>query len=81
MGSPWLVRPKNEFYADRPQIGNRLGGICIVAVNDNPNIDAGVEDIVEGQRLYERLAEDLARRIEQDRVSMASEKSLAEKQP
>lgn len=56
------------------------GKVYVIEVNDNPNIDAGVEDIVEGERLYERLAEDLARRIEQDRINMASEKPVVEKQ-
>jgi len=34
-----------------------------------------VEDIVEGERLYNRIAEDFARRIEQERIQVATVKS------
>ena len=43
----------------------------VIEVNDNPNIDADVEDIIDGERLYDRLAEDLARRIEAERSHLA----------
>lgn len=48
------------------------GKVYVIEVNDNPNIDAGVEDIIDGERLYDRIAEDLARRIEQERIHVAS---------
>ena len=51
------------------------GKVYVIEVNDNPNIDADVEDIVEGERLYNRIAEDFARRIEQDRIQVATVKS------
>jgi glutathione synthase/RimK-type ligase-like ATP-grasp enzyme len=47
------------------------GKVYVIEVNDNPNIDADVEDIIEGERLYDRLAEDLARRIEAERSHLA----------
>ena len=36
----------------------------VIEVNDNPNIDAHVEDAVLGDRLYEMLLEEFVRRIE-----------------
>lgn len=50
------------------------GKVYVIEVNDNPNIDAGVEDIIEGERLYDRIAEDLIRRIEQERVQVSTVK-------
>jgi len=47
------------------------GKVYVIEVNDNPNIDADVEDIIDGERLYDRLAEDLARRIEAERSHLA----------
>jgi glutathione synthase/RimK-type ligase-like ATP-grasp enzyme len=38
-------------------------GLVVVEVNDNPNIDAGVEDAVLGDNLYERIVGDFMRRI------------------
>jgi len=48
------------------------GKVYVIEVNDNPNIDAGIEDVIEGATLYDRLAEDFARRIELERVSPAA---------
>lgn len=54
-------------------IGNGLYGVdlkqlpdrvVVIEVNDNPNIDANVEDAVLGNRLYEILLEEFVRRIE-----------------
>lgn len=54
-------------------IGNGLYGVdlkeladraVVIEVNDNPNIDAHVEDAVLGDRLYEILLEEFIRRIE-----------------
>lgn len=36
----------------------------IVEINDNPNIDAHIEDAIEGMRLYDRLIKEFIRRIE-----------------
>jgi glutathione synthase/RimK-type ligase-like ATP-grasp enzyme len=40
------------------------GGLVIIEVNDNPNLDIGVEDAVLKDELYKRLLADLVRRIE-----------------
>ena len=40
-------------------------GVFVIEVNDNPNLDAGVEDVVLGDRLYEIILLDFVRRIEQ----------------
>ena len=39
-------------------------GVYVIEVNDNPNIDAGVEDAVLGERLYERVLETFVQRLE-----------------
>ena len=39
-------------------------GPMVIEVNDNPNLDAGVEDRVLGDRLYAAVISDLLRRIE-----------------
>ncbi|MFT4589930.1 MAG: glutathione synthase/RimK-type ligase-like ATP-grasp enzyme [Candidatus Binatia bacterium] len=50
------------FYGvDIKQVGDRL---MVIEVNDNPNVDAGVEDAALGQELYRRVARSLRRRIE-----------------
>jgi hypothetical protein len=36
----------------------------VIEVNDNPNLDIGVEDAVLKDELYKRLLSDLVRRIE-----------------
>jgi len=51
------------------------GRVYVIEVNDNPNIEVGIEDIIEGYSLYERVAEDLARRIEEKRETAASVKA------
>ncbi len=38
---------------------------CVIEVNDNPNLDAGVEDAVLRDELYRRLMESFLRRIEE----------------
>jgi glutathione synthase/RimK-type ligase-like ATP-grasp enzyme len=40
------------------------GGLVVIEVNDNPNLDVGVEDAVLKDELYRRLLTDLVRRIE-----------------
>ncbi len=50
------------FYGvDIKQVGDRL---FVIEVNDNPSIDAGVEDAALGMELYRRLARSFRRRIE-----------------
>ncbi|EGQ63679.1 hypothetical protein GGI1_20938, partial [Acidithiobacillus sp. GGI-221] len=39
-------------------------GVFVVEVNDNPNIDRGIEDGVMGDALYETVLRSLIRRIE-----------------
>ncbi|MDN5874599.1 MAG: RimK family protein, partial [Sinobacteraceae bacterium] len=55
-------------------IGNGLYGVdikevegraMVIEINDNPNLDAGVEDAVLGSALYEKLIAEFIRRIEQ----------------
>lgn len=43
------------------------GEILVIEVNDNPSIDAGVEDDVLGPVLYERIVESLVARVERQR--------------
>lgn len=59
-------------------IGNGLYGVdvkekdgkaYVIEVNDNPNLDAGVEDGILGAQLYIQLMSDLVRRIELRRKS------------
>ncbi|HET8553675.1 MAG TPA: RimK family protein [Rhodanobacteraceae bacterium] len=54
-------------------IGNGLYGVdiklaktrpVVIEVNDNPSIDAGVEDLVEGETLYLRIMREFLRRME-----------------
>ncbi|MGD1983631.1 MAG: RimK family protein [Chromatiaceae bacterium] len=40
-------------------------GLKVIEVNDNPNIDAGVEDMVLGHALYRRIMAEFVRRLEQ----------------
>ncbi len=51
------------FYGvDLKQVGNR---IYVIEVNDNPSVDAGVEDRVLKGELYERIMRVILRRVEQ----------------
>ncbi len=40
-------------------------GIVVIEINDNPNIDHGVEDKVEGNVVYEKVLRDFIRRVEE----------------
>jgi len=53
------------YGVDLKQIGDR---VVVIEVNDNPNIDAGVEDAVDGKALYLRLAGYFRQRIEAARA-------------
>jgi glutathione synthase/RimK-type ligase-like ATP-grasp enzyme len=46
---------------DLKQIGDR---VVVIEVNDNPNIDSGIEDKVDGDKLYFTLASFFRHRIE-----------------
>ena len=39
------------------------GRILMIEVNDNPNIDAGIEDKVAGQKLYLGIMQELLNRV------------------
>lgn len=53
------------YGVDLKQVGNRA---FVIEVNDNPNIDAGIEDKALGMELYNRIARSLRRRIEYARA-------------
>ena len=40
----------------------------IIEINDNPNIDHGVEDAILGFKLYETIIQDLFDRIDRERI-------------
>jgi len=48
--------------------GKRL---AVIEVNDNPNIDAGIEDAYLGEDLYRRIIEEFVRRMERKRLGIA----------
>lgn len=55
----------NGFYGvDLKEID---GKVYVIEVNDNPNIDFGVEDMVLGDELYERIMRSIFNRIETER--------------
>ncbi len=39
-------------------------GVVVIEINDNPNIDAGVEDLVAKDGLYRKIMEDFLRRLD-----------------
>ena len=39
-------------------------GVFVIEVNDNPNIDMGVEDVVLKDRLYEMIMAEFVRRLD-----------------
>ncbi|MCB5228243.1 RimK family protein [Alishewanella sp. 16-MA] len=49
------------YGVDLKQAGEQ---VFVIEVNDNPNIDDGVEDLYLGNKLYDMLVEDFIRRIE-----------------
>jgi glutathione synthase/RimK-type ligase-like ATP-grasp enzyme len=50
------------YGVDLKQSGDR---VMVIEVNDNPNVDAGVEDVALGDGLYDIIMEEFLRRIEQ----------------
>lgn len=53
------------YGVDLKQIDNK---VVVIEVNDNPSIDAGVEDAVLGSALYETIMQEFLRRLELRRV-------------
>ena len=44
--------------------------VAVIEVNDNPSIDAGVEDAYLGDDLYRRIMEEFLRRLERKRLGI-----------
>ncbi len=55
----------NGFYG--VDIKERDGKVYVMEVNDNPNVESGVEDGVIGSSLYQILLTEIIRRVEQSR--------------
>jgi glutathione synthase/RimK-type ligase-like ATP-grasp enzyme len=55
------------YGVDLKQVGNR---VVVIEVNDNPSIDAGVEDAYLGEDLYRRIMEEFLRRLERKRLGI-----------
>ncbi len=55
------------YGVDLKQVGGRT---VIIEVNDNPSIDAGVEDEYLGEDLYRRIMEEFVRRLERKRLGL-----------
>lgn len=52
------------YGVDLKQTGK---GVLVIEVNDNPNLDAGIEDAVIRDELYRRIMEDFLRRLDRKR--------------
>jgi glutathione synthase/RimK-type ligase-like ATP-grasp enzyme len=48
------------------------GRVVVIEVNDNPSIDAGVEDAYLGEDLYRRIMDEFLRRLERRRMGLSS---------
>jgi len=55
------------YGVDLKQVGER---IVVIEMNDNPSIDAGVEDAYLGEDLYRRIMEEFLRRMERKRLGI-----------
>ena len=44
--------------------------VVVIEMNDNPSIDAGVEDAYLGEDLYRRIMEEFLRRMERKRLGI-----------
>lgn len=55
------------YGVDLKAIGDR---VYVIEVNDNPNIDHGIEDLIEGESLYRKLARVFHERIESERQTL-----------
>ena len=57
------------YGVDLKQVGDR---VVVIEVNDNPSIDAGVEDAYLGEDLYRRIMDEFLRRMERKRLGLRS---------
>jgi len=55
------------YAADLKQAGDHP---VVIEVNDNPPIDAGVEDAYLGDDLYRRIMDEFLRRMERKRLGL-----------
>lgn len=55
------------YGVDLKQVGDR---VVIIEVNDNPNIDWGIEDAYLGEDLYRRVMDEFLRRLERKRLGV-----------
>src|SRR5690606_41583991 len=55
------------YGVDLKQAGDR---VAVIEVNDNPSIDAGVEDAYLGDDLYRRIMDEFLRRMERKRLGL-----------
>ncbi|MEO7064800.1 MAG: RimK family protein [Dokdonella sp.] len=55
------------YGVDLKQVGDR---VVVIEVNDNPSIDAGVEDAYLGEDLYRRIMDEFLRRMERKRLGL-----------
>ncbi|TBR35894.1 MULTISPECIES: RimK family protein [Dyella] len=56
------------YGVDLKQVGDKA---VVIEVNDNPSIDAGVEDAYLGEDLYRRIMQEFVRRLEMKRLGLA----------
>lgn len=56
------------YGVDLKQTGNR---VLVIEVNDNPNLDAGIEDAVLGDELYRRVLLAFVQRLERKHLGQA----------
>jgi glutathione synthase/RimK-type ligase-like ATP-grasp enzyme len=54
------------YGVDLKQIGKK---VCVIEVNDNPNIDAGMEDQILKDKLYKTVMQSFIRRIEEKKLA------------
>jgi glutathione synthase/RimK-type ligase-like ATP-grasp enzyme len=57
------------YGVDLKQVGNR---VVVIEMNDNPSIDAGVEDAYLGEDLYRRIMQEFLRRMERKRLGITA---------
>ncbi|HET7924377.1 MAG TPA: RimK family alpha-L-glutamate ligase, partial [Rhodanobacteraceae bacterium] len=57
------------YGVDLKQSSDRL---AVIEVNDNPSIDAGVEDAYLGEDLYRRIMDEFLKRMERKRLGLRS---------
>jgi len=55
------------YGVDLKQVGDR---VVVIEMNDNPSIDAGIEDAYLGEDLYRRIMEEFLRRMERKRLGI-----------